>query len=52
MLSTILKHPLSMKTLLTNVRSVCEITGKYLRHDKNVFPMVLAVRTFLTKSIR
>lgn len=50
MLSTILKHPVSIKTLLTNVQFICKITPKYLSQDKNIFPMILPVRTFLAST--
>lgn len=52
MLSTIFKHSISMRTLLTDVQSICKLTQRYVTQDKNIFPMILTVRTFLTRNTR
>ncbi|XP_032675025.1 transmembrane protein 223 [Odontomachus brunneus] len=52
MLSTILKHSISMRTLLTDVQSICKLTQRCVRQDKNVFPQILTFRTFLTRNTR
>ncbi|XP_011691018.1 PREDICTED: transmembrane protein 223 [Wasmannia auropunctata] len=52
MLSSILKHPITSKTLLAQIRSVQGIMQKYFICDKRTFSTAVAIRMFLTRCTR
>ncbi|XP_036139399.1 transmembrane protein 223 isoform X2 [Monomorium pharaonis] len=52
MLNLVLKHPIALKTLLSQVRSLHGIRQKYFVCDKNIFSTTMAVRMFLMRCTR
>ncbi|XP_011646030.1 transmembrane protein 223 isoform X1 [Pogonomyrmex barbatus] len=52
MLGIILKHSITIKTSLAEVRSIYRITQKYFICDKDLFSAATIIRTFLTRCSR